>query len=89
VANTRSSNVYVVDTTATFTERFEVTSIKFVGGSAASTVIIKDGGVAGVQVYEATAAAGVGVFEFPTIRSGNSLYVALTGAGAKVYLYTK
>lgn len=86
MANARSANVIVVDTTGALSEALKVVGIKYIAGSGTPSVSIKGGASAsGTVVYEEDAATDK--FEQVLISDSKGLYITVAGTGTKAYLY--
>lgn len=90
MANARAANVLRIDTDdTTISDKVIIRGIKFIGGSGASTVTIKDSTSSGTTLYAGAATAAQHVFEDVCIKPSKNIHIALTGTGAVVYLYLK
>jgi hypothetical protein len=84
MANTRSNNVIVVDTSAQFSENLTICSIKYIG-AASGTASIKADSTSGVVVWEESGTANVYNAEVE-IQAHQGMYVTVTNS-AKLYIY--
>ena len=88
MANYRTQNVWVIDTSAQIDGAFCIDSVKLIGGSGASTVTIKADNTSGAVVYQARAAIGVDNYDNDLeIEVKNGMYITMSGTGAIAYLY--
>lgn len=88
MANYRSQNIQFVDTSADFTERVAICNVKLIAAGATATITIKADNSSGSVIYEASTAANTANYDHGIdveLRGGYS--VAVSGAGAKAYLY--
>lgn len=86
MANYKSANVIVVDTSAAFSEVLNVKSVKYIGNTGGSASIKGNADSSGPVLWECDGDADA-VNEV-CIRDNKGLYVSVA-SGAKVYLYLK
>lgn len=87
MANTRAANVWIVDTTGAITSEVKICSIKFIAGSDASTMTIKNNASStGTVVYEVALASGQ-IVDWVEVVDRSGIYVTFTGTSPKAYLY--
>jgi len=85
MANTRSANVWVLDTGATILGSYHVQSIKLVGTSGAISFTLSKGSN---QIYEASLSNGGANYDHGLpIYLPTGFTFTISGTGAKAYLY--
>lgn len=90
MANVYKENVWVVDTDGAFPfDLAQVCKVKIIGGSDATSLSLKVGGVSGTVVYQTAVAASTEKLEEVFIRSKDGLYADIGGTGAKAYIYLR
>jgi hypothetical protein len=87
MANTRSANVIIVDTSAAYPDVKNVRSIKYIGATTSTASIKSGASSSGTVLWEESASTNV-MNSNVEIRDPEGIYVTITGT-AKVYLYLK
>lgn len=85
MANTRSGNVIIVDTTAAFVDAVNIVAVRYEAGSSTPSVTIKADSSGGTVVYFADGANDL--FEQVPIRCNGGVHVTIGGTSTKAYLY--
>jgi hypothetical protein len=86
MANTKSANVLIVDTSAQFDGVYEIKSIKYIG-AASGTASIKADSTSGTVVWEEAGSSNVWNPDV-CLRVAGGFYVTLANS-AKLYIYLK
>jgi hypothetical protein len=89
MSNTRSGNVWIVDTAAQFDESVCITGVKVVNANgSAQTSTIKSGGSSGTTVYTTSVSANSEKYEELKIalKKGEAIYIT-PGTSCTIYLY--
>jgi hypothetical protein len=91
MANSFAANVWIVDTDGAFPmgNNARVCGVRLMGGTAASTLVLKKGSSSGAVLLEMEAAIDTNVYEQVEINTNGGLYADIGGAGAKAYIYFK
>ena len=91
MANAYKNNVIRVDTNADFDFNMAISGVKIVGGSAESSVTIKEGGSSGTTLYESTVASDAENYDEVAIQinKGETPRVEVSGTGAVAYVYLR
>jgi hypothetical protein len=87
MANARSANVLVVDTTAAFSVPIRICGIKYEAGSDTPSVTIKADSASGTVIYYVDGANDT--FDQVKIKSTGGIHVTIAGTGTKAYIYTE
>lgn len=85
MANTRSGNVIIVDTTAAFVDAVNIVAVRYEAGSGSPSVTIKADSSGGTVVYFVDGANDL--FEQVPIQCRGGIHVTMAGTGTKAYLY--
>lgn len=85
MANTKSANVLVVDTTAAFAYPVRICGIKYEAGSGSPAVTVKADSSSGDTIYFVDGANDI--FEQVMIKSTGGIHVTIAGTGTKAYIY--
>lgn len=88
MANYRSANVLVVDTTAAFAEALDVVGMKYVAGSGSPSVQIRGNADAGSGIIWEEDAATDQTNDLQ-IKDSRGLHITIAGTGTKLYLYLR
>ena len=87
MANTLAGNVIFVDTSAAFDYCKNIDGIKFLGGSAGSSITIRSDSSTGNVLWQGLSSVGV-VFDEVKIRNNTGMHVEVVGT-ASVLIYQK